>query len=160
MQNLPQNEVEMNYIEYEVHFLALFYVQNIKNSMYVQNIPHFNFSFWECKNHRIDWVIKAKQWNFLGTEEILISVASLSCVNVMLNSIASARIPWILQSCRRLHEEGWELKGVACMLWDFITPENTRCYLTGQFIICQLLLLLKYSSWSGFSVLHNFRMWQ
>ncbi len=45
VQHLPQNDVEMSYIEYEVHFLPLFYVQNIKISMYVQNIPHFNFSF-------------------------------------------------------------------------------------------------------------------
>ncbi len=34
---LPQNEVEMSYIAYEVHFLPLFYVQNIKISMYVEN---------------------------------------------------------------------------------------------------------------------------
>ena len=54
---LPQTEVEMSYIEYEVNFLTLFFVQNLKISMYVQNLHHFNFSFWECNTvepHPVD----------------------------------------------------------------------------------------------------------
>ncbi len=33
------------YIEYEVNFIPLLYVQNIKISMYIENIHNFNFSF-------------------------------------------------------------------------------------------------------------------
>ncbi len=36
MRKLPQNEVEMSYIEYEVYILPLFYVQSIKISIYVK----------------------------------------------------------------------------------------------------------------------------
>ena len=38
---------EMNYIKYEVNFLPLFYVQNIKISVHIENLYNFNFSFWE-----------------------------------------------------------------------------------------------------------------
>ena len=46
MKKLPQNKHEMSYIKYEVN-LPLIYVQNIKISVYVENLHDFNFSFWE-----------------------------------------------------------------------------------------------------------------
>ncbi len=36
---------EMGYIKYEVNFVPLFYVQNIKISVYVEYLHNFNFSF-------------------------------------------------------------------------------------------------------------------
>ncbi len=48
VKKLPQHYQEMNYIKYEVNFLPLFYVENIKFSVYVKSLHHFNFFLRVC----------------------------------------------------------------------------------------------------------------